>query len=246
MSARMPASADGHTMRGPPYGDLTTGRAAPRRRPGRQGRVAPSALGGAAVAFVVVVGMLTVAAQAHAFVPDRLAASYERVIGHGELWTLFTSATVADDPVWISLASFAAIAVVALLVCGGQLFWLTVVAAHVGSAATIYLFMAVSRALDGGLFAASLLRPDVGVSTMQGGLLGASAFVLWRASGGSRARRALVVAGVCVVAVVAWRIHPDPSVLTYEHHVAFLIGILVARLVLGGTEPRRAAAPRSA
>lgn len=245
MSARMQATADGRTMPMRRHGDLTTGRAASRRRPGRRGRVERSALGGAAVAFVVVVGMLTAAAQAHAFVPDRLAASYERVVGHGELWTLFTSATVADDPVWISLASFAAIAVVALLVCGGQLFWLTVVAAHVGSAATIYLVIAVSRAIDGGLFAASLLRPDFGVSTMQGGMLGASAFVLWRAGSGSRTRRALVVAGVCVVAVIAWRLHPDPSVLTYEHHVAFLIGILVARLVLGGTERRGAAARRA-
>jgi hypothetical protein len=197
--------------------------------------------------FVVLVGILTVAAQAHAFVPDRLAASYERVIGHGELWTLVTSAAVADDPVWISLASFAAIAVVALLVCGGRLFWLTVVAAHVGSAATIYLFMAAARGLDGGgLFAASLLRPDFGVSTMQGGMLGASAFVLWRASGGSRARRALVVAGLCVVAIVAWRLHPDPSVLTYEHHVAFLIGILVARFAVGRAKPPPAAAQVSA
>ena len=177
--------------------------------------------------------------------PSHVAASYERVLDRGELWTLVTSAVVADDPVWISLASFAAITAVALLVCGGQLFWLAAAAAHVGSAISIYLFMALSRAVDGGLFTASVLRPDFGVSTMQGGILGATAFVLWRTSSGSRTRRALVVAGVCVLAAIAWRLHPDPSVLTYEHHVAFLIGLLAARLVLGRGEPLPAAVPAS-
>jgi hypothetical protein len=194
------------------------------------------------VALVVVVGALTIAAEANAFAPTRVASSYERVVGRGELWTLMTSAIVADNPVWISLASFAAIVLVALLVCGGQLFWLATVAGHVGSAAAIYLFMAVSRAFDSGLFTGSVLQPDFGVSTMQGGLLGATAFVLWRRSK-TATGNALVVAGVIGAALIAWKLHPDPSVLTYEHHVAFLLGIGAARLVLDRAGRRADTAP---
>jgi hypothetical protein len=214
---------------------------APWHRSTTRGRLEAGARG-LGVALVVVVGALTIAAEANAFAPTRVASSYERVVGRGELWTLMTSAIVADNPVWISLASFAAIVLVALLVCGGQLFWLAAVAGHVGSAASIYLVMAVLRAVDAGLFTGSLLQPDFGVSTMQGGLLGATAFVLWRRST-TRAGRLLVGAGVAGVGLIAWKLHPDPSVLTYEHHVAFLLGIVAARLVLGRAERRIDPAP---
>lgn len=215
-----------------------------RHRPRRRDRFEAGARG-FGMALVVVVGTLTIAAEANAFAPARVASSYERVVVRGELWTLITSAVVADHPVWISLASFAAIVLVALLVCGGQLFWVAAVAGHVGSAASIYLFMALSRAVDSGLFTASVLRPDFGVSTMQGGLLGATAFVLWHRST-TRRGHALVVVGVTGVALIAWKLHPDPSVLTYEHHVAFLIGIVAARLVLGRTQQPADTAPASA
>ncbi len=171
---------------------------------------------------------LTVAEQQGAFDATQITASYERVMRHGEVWTLVTSALIAASPVWISLASFVAITVVALLLCPPRVFWTAAVAGQIGSAIVIYAFIALARSFDGQLYASSLTTADYGVSTMQAGLVGATALVLWQRSRGSLPRRALVVAGICVVAVIAWRLHPDRSVLTYEHVIAFAFGIVAA------------------
>jgi hypothetical protein len=101
-------------------------------------------------------------------------------------------------------------------------------ASHVGSAALVYTFIAVSRALVPGAFEPSVDRLDVGVSAMQGGWVGAIACTAWMRTQGSIRGRLLVVLGVAVVAVIGWELHPDPSVLTFEHPVAFAIGIVVA------------------
>jgi hypothetical protein len=50
----------------------------------------------------------------------------------------------------------------------------------------------------------------------------------WSRTGADRRRRAVVIAGVCALAGVAWSLHPDPSILTTEHLFAFFIGCAVA------------------
>lgn len=211
-----------------------------RRRPTLRagGLLRPGSL--VPLGLVAVVTALSVAAAAGAFEPETVAASYARVMQHGEVWSLVTSALVADEPVWVSLLAFAVITLAALAVCGTRLFWIAAIVGHIGSAVLVYSFMAVARAIDHGIYAASVGALDFGVSTIQGGLVGASAAVLWRRTRGSAPRRALLVAGLVCLAVIGWTLHPDPSVLTYEHLVAFALGIVAARVEAPPSLPRGA------
>lgn len=183
---------------------------------------------GTGLLLAAMVAAPTLAAQEGVFRTVEVASSYERVMRRGEVWTLLTSAFVADQPVLISLVSFAAIATAALSVCPPRVFWTAAAAGQVGSAVGVYAYMSLARALDGGLYTSSVTTPDYGVSTIQGGLVGATAFLLWQRSRGSLRGRALVTVGVGALAVIAWTLHPDPSVLTFEHVVAFALGIGVA------------------
>ena len=68
------------------------------------------------------------------------------------------------------------------------------------------------------------MRPDFGVSAIQGAWVGAITATAWSRAGTDHRNRSLVAAGVCAVAGVGWWLHPDPSILTTEHLFAFLIG----------------------
>jgi hypothetical protein len=189
------------------------------------------------IAFVVGICGSTLAMRAGAYSAAAIGASFDRV-AHGEVWRLVTSSLAADVPIVASLVSFVVIAGVGVVFCRGRLFWLAAAAGHVGSAATVYGFIAVSRGLSPGAFEPSVDRLDFGVSTMQAGWVGALACTAWERTRGSAGGRLLVVVGVAVLAVIGWVLHPDPSVLTFEHPVAFALGIVVA--VVNG--PRRAGA----
>ena len=123
----------------------------------------------------------------------------------------------------IGLVAFAVLAVATLRYCGPRVFWLAALAGHVGSALAVYAIIGAVRLVDPHLFTNALVGADFGVWAMQGAWVGANATTAWLWAGRDGRLRATVAAGVCVVAAVAWWLHPDQSILT-EHPFAFFIG----------------------
>ena len=193
------------------------------------------------IAFVVVVAVLTFATRAHELPLAPFVATAAK-IASGQLWVLPASALIVDRPVLIGLAAFAALAVATLRFCGPRVFWLAALVGHVGSALAVYAIIGTARLVDPHLFTSALVSPDFGVSAMQGAWVGAIATTAWLRAGSDARLRTVVAAGVCVVAAVAWWLHPDPSILTTEHAFAFFIGcgiVAAPRLGTARTAGRR-------
>src|SRR5262249_36523580 len=145
-------------------------------------------------------------------------------IAAGEIWLLPASALVVDRPVDIGLVAFGLLGLAALRICGARVFWIAAVAGHLGSTLAVYAIIGAPRLGGPGGFARALVSKDFGVSAMQGAWVGAIAATAWSWARADRRARALVAAGVCATAGLAWLLHPDPSILTIEHPFAFLIG----------------------
>jgi hypothetical protein len=197
----------------------------PRVDDGDSVQVARPSLAGwsSGAALFAVVAALTAAIHAHTLSIGPFASSAARVAA-GKLWLLVSSALVIDRPVAVGLVAFGLIAAAALRVCGARTFWVTAVAGHVGSTLLVYAIIGLSRLADPHLFSSAVATPDFGVSAMQGAWVGALAATAWLRSGSALGPRAATAVAVCIVAGVAWLLHPDPSVLTFEHVFAFLIG----------------------
>lgn len=200
---------------------------AARRLPAvvRRGHLPRSPLVGwtSGMAFVLVVALLTFATRDHELPLAPFVASAAK-IASGQLWVLPASALVVDRPVLIGLAAFAVLAVVTLRFCGTRTFWLAAVAGHIGSALAVYAIIGAARLADPDIFSTEVVSPDFGVSAMQGAWVGAIATTAWLWADRDGRLQAAAGGGVCLVAAVAWWLHPDPSILTTEHLFAFFIG----------------------
>jgi hypothetical protein len=206
---------------------MTTAAATSARRPHpasrRSTRIRTITGWASGLALVVVVAVLTFATRDHALPLAPFVASAAK-IASGQLWVLPASALVVDRPVLIGLAAFAVLAAATLRYCGPRTFWLAAVAGHLGSTLAVYGIIGTARLVDPHLFTNALVHADFGVSAIQGAWVGGIATTAWLWAGRDGRRRASVAAAVCVVAAVAWWLHPDPSILTTEHLFAFLIG----------------------
>jgi hypothetical protein len=161
-------------------------------------------------------------------------------IASGQVWVLAASALMVDRPVLIGLAAFGLLAVATLRFCGAQTFWLAAAVGHAGSTLLVYAIIGSTQLADPEAFARAAVRPDFGVSAIQGAWVGAITATAWSRASTDNRDRGLVAAGVCAVAAVGWWLHPDPSILTTEHLFAFLIGAGIA------SRRRLAAAARTA
>ena len=189
--------------------------------------------------LVCVVAGVTLAVRAHELPLTPFVASATK-IASGQVWVLAASALIVDRPVLIGLAVFGVLAVATLRFCGARTFWLAAAAGHAGSTLLVYAIIGSTQLADPETFASAAVRPDFGVSAIQGAWVGAITAIAWGRAGIDQRGRGLVAAGVCAVAGVGWWLHPDPSILTTEHLFAFLIGCGVA------SRRRLAAAARAA
>ena len=205
-------------------------RAAQEHPPGTRASSSLVGWSSGAALFVVVVCM-TEAIRARLLSVGPFAATAARVAA-GQLWLLFSSGLVVDRPVTIGLIAFGLIASVTLWVCGARTFWVAAIAGHVGSTLLVYAIIGLSRLTDPHLFSAAVASPDFGVSAMQGAWGGALTARAGLACGRRFVQRAATVAGVCVLGGVAWLLHPDPSILTFEHLFAFAIGSAIVWFAL--------------
>ena len=204
-------------------------------RPSLAGWVSGAAL------FAVVVA-LTEEIQAHGVSVGLFAASAGRIAA-GKVWLLLSSALVVDRPVAVGLVAFGLIGFATLWVCGARTFWLAAIAGHIGSTLLVYAIIGVARLADPHVFSGVVWRPDFGVSAMQSAWVGALTAYAWLHRGSDRRRRAVTLLGVAALAAVAWVLHPDPSILTFEHLFAFCIGAsLVWSPPLSSVRPIGAAA----
>ena len=184
--------------------------------------------------LVYVVTGITLAIRAHELPLSPFVASASK-IASGQVWVLAASALMVDRPVLIGLAAFGLLAVATLQVCGAQTFWLAAAAGHAGSTLLVYAIIGSTQLADPEAFASASVRPDFGVSAIQGAWVGAITATAWSRAGTDNRDRSLVAAGVGAVAGVGWLLHPDPSILTTEHLFAFLIGAgIVSRRRLAG------------
>ena len=180
-----------------------------------------------AVGLVCIVAAFTFATRAHELPLTPFVASATK-IASGQVWVIPASALVVDRPILIGLAAFGLLAVATLRFCGARTFWLAAAVGHAGSTLVVYAIIGSTRLADPHLFTSAVVSPDFGVSAMQAAWVGAIAVTAWRRAGTDHRDQALVVAGVCAVAGVAWWLHPDPSILTTEHLFAFFIGCGIA------------------
>jgi hypothetical protein len=191
------------------------------------------------VGLVCVVAALTFATRAHELPLTPFVASATK-IASGQVWLLAASALIVDRPVLIGLAAFGLLALVTLRFCGARTFWLAAAVGHAGSTLLVYAIIGSTQLANPEMFTSEAVRPDFGVSAMQAAWVGAITATAWRWAGTDRRDRGLVVAGVCAVAAVGWWLHPDPSILTTEHLLAFFIGCGI------GSRRRLAARARTA
>ncbi|MGZ4401368.1 MAG: hypothetical protein ACXVRI_00755 [Gaiellaceae bacterium] len=173
--------------------------------------------------LVCVVTGITLATRAHELPLKPFVASATK-IASGQVWVLAASALIVDRPVLIGLAAFGVLAVATLRFCGAGTFWLAAAVGHAGSTLLVYAIIGSTQLADPEMFATAAVRPDFGVSAMQGAWVGAITATAWSRAGTDHRDRSLVAAGVCAVAGVGWCLHPDPSILTTEHLFAFFIG----------------------
>jgi hypothetical protein len=172
---------------------------------------------------VVVVSAVTAATRIGA-IRLRWLASSPRQVADGRVWLLVSSAFVADRPIVLSIAAFGGFAVVAAIVCGARLLWISAALGHVGSTLAAYAGLGVVRSIDPDAFAATVDRLDFGVSAIIAAWLGAIVVVEWRRHPGRAARTALV--GFCLLCLlVGLAADTNLTVLDLDHLYAFAIGV---------------------
>src|SRR5437879_12723100 len=88
-------------------------------------------------AFIASVSAVTALVRVGLISIGTLAASPRR-IADGQVWLLFSSAIVVDRPIVASVVSVAVLALVALLVCGSRVLWLSALLGHPGAPIPAY------------------------------------------------------------------------------------------------------------
>ncbi|MFY9580805.1 MAG: hypothetical protein WAQ33_15945 [Gaiellaceae bacterium] len=181
----------------------------------------------AAAALVVVVGAATAALNVGAVSVEDIAASPQS-FGQGKLWLLVSSGLVVEKPLAFSMLSFAALAAVALFVCGARVFWVAAIAGHICSTLVVYLALAAYRLSEPEAFRRIVTSPDYGISAIAAAWLGAIATIAWQERGSTPARKLAIAVSCLAVALFAWTLRGTLNVLDSEHVLAFVIGIGIA------------------
>jgi hypothetical protein len=177
-----------------------------------------------ATIWLVAVVNVSIAANARPGWVSALAASPDRV-REGKLWFLFSSAVLVDRPVVLSLLSFTALAVAALILCGTRTFWWSAFLGQVLATMLVYAFIAAARWFVVGAFDSSVVSPDYGVSTVCAAWLGSIATLMWRRRGRSAVGKLSIASSCAAVGLFAYSVRPDVSILSSEHLVAFTLGV---------------------
>ena len=189
-------------------------------------------------ALLVVVSGVTVAERAHLIPLSALAAS-PHAVAEARVWSLLTSAMLAQAPVFWSLSSFGLLGALTLGVCGGPVLWISALAGHIGSTLVVYALMAVARTVDPRVFEVVQKAPDFGVSAISAAWLGAVAAVAWRARDTTLRGKIATTLAVAATALFGWMLRRHLSVLDLEHVFAFGIGVTVAVLAARTVNVRR-------
>jgi hypothetical protein len=193
---------------------------------------------GPPTAFVLIVIALTCATHVRGGVALHMLATSPARTAEGKLWLLLSSGLIVDHPVVISLVSFGALAAAALALTGPRAFWLAALLGHVASTLAVYGFIGVSRAVSPGAWDSALNAPDYGVSAISAAWLGAIAAVCWRRRGASRTGKAAIAAACVAAGLFAYSLRPDVTILSSEHLLAFVLGILIVSPELRGAIAR--------
>ena len=186
----------------------------------------PAGASGLACLFAAVVGLTL--AHVHHVVSTAGVATSPAAMREGRLWLLFTSGLLVQQPIALSLLSFAALGCLTLVACGPRTLWTAAVLGHVLSTVAVYAGLSVLQLAQPGVAQSVQSSPDYGVSAIAAAWLGAVAQVAWRRQRSSLRGKLLVVLGCVAVALFAWWTKGHLNILDSEHAVAFAVGVLVA------------------
>jgi hypothetical protein len=181
----------------------------------------------ALVGWLVCVCLLTAATHTRILQIGALASSPNKIV-HGKLWSLLTSGLVVQQPLLISLLCLAALAGLAVVVCGPRLLWITAATGHICSTLGAYSALAMLRALRPHAFSALLARPDYGVSAISAAWLGALAATGWQWRDQTRRGKLSIVLAVAATALFAFMLRRGLTILDSDHVFAFAIGVVLA------------------
>jgi hypothetical protein len=192
----------------------------------------------AVLALVTIVGAITAALNLGAVSLKQIVASPQS-IGQGKVWLLVTSGLVVERPIAFSMICFAALAALALGVCGSRVFWVAAAVGHICSTLVVYLALAVYRLSEPGAFHGAVASPDYGISAIAAAWLGAVATIAWRQRGNTPTRKLAIAVSCIAVALFAYTLRGTLNVLDSEHVLAFAIGIGIAGARLRAFAVRR-------
>jgi hypothetical protein len=194
----------------------------------------------ALVGWLVCVCLLTAATQTRSLRIGALASSPNKIV-HGKLWSLLTCGLVVQQPLLISLLCLAALAGLAVVVCGPRLLWSTAAAGHICSTLVAYAALAVLRASPARLLSAAhpsrLWRlGDLGCMAWGPAATG------WQWRDQTRRGRLSIVLAVAATALFAFMLRHGLTILDSDHVFAFAIGVVLAAV---RPQARRAATARA-
>lgn len=184
-------------------------------------------------AFVAVVAAVT-AAQRAGVIPLRTIAASPQQVAAGKVWLLLTSGLLIQNPLALSLLSFAALGALTLAACGFRVLAWSALLGHVLSTLIVYGLLGLGSIASPEVFGSTWSAPDYGVSAISAAWLGAVAAVAWRRSDRPM-ERALVVAACVGVAAFGWMVRGHVNVLDSEHGVAFATGVVISWRALRAT-----------
>ena len=216
------------------YGGAATGARADNDQELTEAGVTRRATLGAAsvAAYLIAVALVELLRRAEVASVGDLAATPDAVADL-KLWVLVTSAFIVSGPPVLELLGVAIAAVLLVRRRSAGTFWACAVTGHIGGTLLVYGSVGVLWLASHETVQSVLDRPDYGVSAVWLALLGAllvCAIDAVRAGRPSSIDRLLIVA--CpLAALIGFAFFPLLS--GSEHLVAFLTGMLVARIFPG-------------
>jgi hypothetical protein len=197
-------------------------------RPNLLGRVRPGEW--VLFAYLLTVVGLTLAEESLGWPDLHVLASTPDGVGAGRLWSLFSSALLAEGWMAPQVAATAVLGVAAIRLAGSRAFWGAAVTAHIAGTLLVYAGVWIADAVTPGAprdLATLATQADFGISLVWCAALGVLTSVALRPSR-PLSRRTRLFLGIAPPAALVVVSVLSEGLAFYEHIAAFALALLVA------------------